>query len=283
MVRKLAGIDFPGVTTDDTVSRTAHVSVPAELIDPASGGLAVPGYGTMPPFLHHRTEHGLVDVGAVPGRRAAREHHGAGQPGRKRRPMTPATNCATASQRVLGVDVPLGPPDGRGPAPAAPADRRQHPAGRPLPGRPGAAASATPPTCTPRSAAPGSTWACRTRSTWAGSWPPRCTAGRRPLLDSYEAERRPAAQRVAMYDPGAVGADRPGTEVTALRGLVRRTCSARRDTATRRGAAGRRGHPATTWASDARPRRRAGRRTWCWTPNRAPVRLAELTGTAGRC
>ena len=47
LTRKLAGIDFPGVTKDDTVSRTANVTVPAELLDPSSGGLSIPGYGSI--------------------------------------------------------------------------------------------------------------------------------------------------------------------------------------------------------------------------------------------
>jgi 2-polyprenyl-6-methoxyphenol hydroxylase-like FAD-dependent oxidoreductase len=56
LTRKLSGIDFPGVSVDDTVSRTAAVTVPVDLIDPVTGGLVVPGYGTIPPMLHHRTE-----------------------------------------------------------------------------------------------------------------------------------------------------------------------------------------------------------------------------------
>lgn len=48
VTRKLCDIGFPGVTRDDSVSRTAHVTVPAELIDPATGGLNVPGYGPIP-------------------------------------------------------------------------------------------------------------------------------------------------------------------------------------------------------------------------------------------
>ena len=56
--------------------------------------------------------------------------------------------------------------------------------------------SATPRTSTRRGAATASTPASATRSTSAGSWPPSCRAGRRrSLLDSYEPERRPVAQR----------------------------------------------------------------------------------------
>jgi 2-polyprenyl-6-methoxyphenol hydroxylase-like FAD-dependent oxidoreductase len=45
-VRKLAGIDFPGHTSN-TVARIAHVTVPDE-IRSANGGLDVPGFGTLP-------------------------------------------------------------------------------------------------------------------------------------------------------------------------------------------------------------------------------------------
>jgi hypothetical protein len=77
--------------------------------------------------------------------------------------------------------------------------------GRPLPGRPtatgtggvllaGDAAHIHPPT-----AGRGSTSASRTRSTRAGSWPPRSAAGRRwGLPDSYELERRPVAASVLV-------------------------------------------------------------------------------------
>jgi 2-polyprenyl-6-methoxyphenol hydroxylase-like FAD-dependent oxidoreductase len=64
--RKLAGIDFPGITNDRTVSRAADVHVAAEFRDPGTGGLLVPGYGVIPPFLHHRTDRGLVAFAPFP-------------------------------------------------------------------------------------------------------------------------------------------------------------------------------------------------------------------------
>ena len=44
--RKLAGIGFPGATSDDVVARIVEVAVSADLVDTATGGLNVPGYGT---------------------------------------------------------------------------------------------------------------------------------------------------------------------------------------------------------------------------------------------
>ena len=49
-----------------TVSRSAHIAPPHRLLDPATGGLDVPGYGLIPPFLHHRTERGLFSWAPFP-------------------------------------------------------------------------------------------------------------------------------------------------------------------------------------------------------------------------
>src|SRR5262245_11544531 len=64
--RTLTGIGFPGVTNDRTVGRSAHVRVSNEFRDPATGGLIVPGYGVIPPFLHTRTERGIVSFAPFP-------------------------------------------------------------------------------------------------------------------------------------------------------------------------------------------------------------------------
>jgi 2-polyprenyl-6-methoxyphenol hydroxylase-like FAD-dependent oxidoreductase len=152
-VRKLAGIGFPGVTRDRTVSRTAHVSVPPEYVDPRSGVLLIPGYGPIPGFLHHRTERGLVAWALMPGRPAL---------------------LSVNEQGDADESVPFGLDELR--------DAFRSGATRGWPtgtATGGCSWSATPPTCTRRWAAPASTSACRTRSTSAGSWPGRSTAGRR--------------------------------------------------------------------------------------------------------
>jgi hypothetical protein len=66
------GIDFPGVTRDNTVSRTATATPPADWIDPVTGALNVPGYGMIPPLTHHRTETGCSCTVADPPVREAR-------------------------------------------------------------------------------------------------------------------------------------------------------------------------------------------------------------------
>jgi 2-polyprenyl-6-methoxyphenol hydroxylase-like FAD-dependent oxidoreductase len=65
--RKLSGIGFPGITYDRMTVCTAHATVPADWIDPATGALNVPGYGTILPFLPHRTERGGFSYAPMPG------------------------------------------------------------------------------------------------------------------------------------------------------------------------------------------------------------------------
>jgi len=60
-VRKLAGIDFPGVTSD-TVSRIGRVRVPADLITPGTGELDVPGAGRLTMFQPVRTPGGSYSI-----------------------------------------------------------------------------------------------------------------------------------------------------------------------------------------------------------------------------
>jgi 2-polyprenyl-6-methoxyphenol hydroxylase-like FAD-dependent oxidoreductase len=57
LTRKLAGIDFIGVTNDLMVSRSGSATVPPEYV--VDGVLNIPGYGPVPPFMHQRTERGL--------------------------------------------------------------------------------------------------------------------------------------------------------------------------------------------------------------------------------
>jgi hypothetical protein len=61
-VRKLAGIDFPGVTSD-TVARIGRVRVPAELIVAGTGELEVPGAGRLRIMQPVRTERGMYTLG----------------------------------------------------------------------------------------------------------------------------------------------------------------------------------------------------------------------------
>jgi 2-polyprenyl-6-methoxyphenol hydroxylase-like FAD-dependent oxidoreductase len=223
VIRKLTGIGFPGVSTDRTVSRTAHVTVPAALIDATTGGLVVPGYGTVPPFLHHRTERGLIVFAPFPSGPPLVSTAELRAPGEDdhREPEKPFTvdELCDSIRRVLGVDVPLGPPQGPGPhllrrltggntrlAEKFRADRVV------LLGDAAHVHSAI--------GGPGLNlglqdavnlgW--KLAATLHGWAPPG-------LLDSYETERQPAAQRVSMHTQAQGVLIGPGADVTALREL----------------------------------------------------------------
>ncbi|MFC4533395.1 FAD-dependent monooxygenase [Sphaerisporangium dianthi] len=284
VTRKLSGIEFPGVSRDGLISRTAHVSVPAEIIDPVTGGLDIPGYGIVPPFLHHRTERGLfvfapfltgplistMELEQEPGEAAAL-------------PALALPEVRESARRVLGAEVPFGPPEGEGPhllrrltggntrLAARFRDRRVLLAGD--------AAHV-------HSAIGGPGLNLGLQDTVNLGWklaaeihgwaPPE-------LLDSYEAERRPAAERVAMHTQAQSALIAPGSDVTALRELfgelLRDPRNARHIADTMAGAdirydmgGGEAGaaHPLTgRWAPDLTLDTGSG-----------PVRLAELTAGA---
>lgn len=113
VVRKASGIGFPGIGLDRMTTFSAHVAVPGELVDPATGGLRVPGAGVVRPFLPTRTPHGGFTWAPFPGRPpmvSTLEWDLPADPG-------PTTFDAVRASlaRVLGTDLPLGPPDGDGP------------------------------------------------------------------------------------------------------------------------------------------------------------------------
>ncbi|GLZ40458.1 FAD-dependent monooxygenase [Actinokineospora sp. NBRC 105648] len=112
-VRKAAGIAFPGVTYDRSTNRTAHVALPAELVDPTTGALNIPGHGRILPFLPVRTAHGGFAYAPLPGRPPLVATTEWDQPATGE-PMT-LDELRDSVRRVLGADIPLGPPPGDGP------------------------------------------------------------------------------------------------------------------------------------------------------------------------
>ncbi|GIF26017.1 FAD-dependent oxidoreductase [Paractinoplanes tereljensis] len=218
VTRKLAGIGFPGVTTDRTVSRTAHVTVPASYRDAVTGGLRVPGYGVIPPFLHHRTEFGLIAYAPFPDGRTLLSVNTYDMP-------APASDFTLAElQEALthvlgGIEVPLGPPDGDGPhllrrleaGNTRLAERYRD--GRVL--LVGDAAHV-------HSAMGGPGLNLGLQDAVNLGWKLAATVrGWAPdgLLDTYETERRPAGERVTMHTLAQRTLVGPGPEVTALRTL----------------------------------------------------------------
>ncbi|MFB7723794.1 FAD-dependent monooxygenase [Nocardia sp. NPDC056100] len=113
VVRKRSGIGFPGVSYDRTTTRTAHATISPDLVDPVTGMLRVPGYGEIRPFLPIRTEHGGLAYAPFPGRTplfSTTEWDRPAQDG----PMTLAEMQASIAY-VLGAEIELGPATGPGP------------------------------------------------------------------------------------------------------------------------------------------------------------------------
>src|SRR6185369_17285716 len=215
----LAGIGFPGVTENRVVSRTAHVSVPPELLDAATGGLNVPGYGLIPPFQHHRTDRGLFVFAKSPAGPYMVSTNEV--PESEVDDSTPFTiaELRESARRVLGVDVPLGPPEGDGPHLLRRlADRNTRLAERYRAGRillVGDAAHV-------HSAIGGPGLNLGLQDAINLGWKLAAEIhGWAPpgLLDTYETERRPDAERVVMHTQAQSALIGPGSTITALREL----------------------------------------------------------------
>ncbi|BBH69640.1 FAD-dependent oxidoreductase [Actinoplanes sp. OR16] len=216
-VRRLAGIAFPGVTTDRSVSRTATVSVPAASIDPGTGGLIVPGYGTVAPFQHTRTAHGLIAWAPFPGRPAMLTT--TEWPATTTGDDTPMSleEMRASAARVLGAAVDLQPPaepgllrrltSGNTRIAARYRDRRVLLVGdaahvHPAMGGPGLNLGL-------QDAANLGWKLAATIHGWAPDG----------LLDTYESERRPVAERVVVSTRAQQALIAPGDDVTGLRDL----------------------------------------------------------------
>ncbi|WP_031162083.1 FAD-dependent monooxygenase [Streptosporangium roseum] len=229
LTRKLSGIGFPGVTKDNMVSRTAHATVPASMIDPATGGLNLPGYGVIPPFMHHRTERGLFAFAPFPTGPAmvsVMEWDPAEADGR---PAPTLDEVRESVRRVLGADLPLGPPEGGGPhllrrltgGNTRMADRFRD--RRVLLVGDAAHVHAS-------IGGPGLNLGLQDAVNLGWKLAAEIHGWAPPgLLDSYEAERRPVAQRVVMHTQAQSALIAPGGEVTALRELFMELLGDRRN------------------------------------------------------
>ncbi|MGV0813215.1 FAD-dependent monooxygenase [Mycolicibacterium boenickei] len=215
-VRKKAGIEFPGLTTD-VVARVANVSLPDELRN-GLGGIDVPGVGRIP-FGHNRFDGGvLIFAEFQPGRpMLGTIEYGSALPDDA--PELTIDELRASAKRVVGADVPMDLPDWPGPH----ALRRingqntrqaaQYRAGNVfLVGDAAHVHSAM--------GGPGLNLGLQDAMNlgWklaaaVGGWAP---AG---LLDSYHSERWPAGQRVMMHSMAQAALMAAGPEVTALRTL----------------------------------------------------------------
>ncbi|MFC1440833.1 FAD-dependent monooxygenase [Streptacidiphilus sp. N1-10] len=215
VVRKLSRIAFPGVTRDSSVSRAGHVSVAQQMVGPG-GELVVPGFGVVPPFQHLRTEHGLIAWAPFPGGDPLISAVEWGQPAEGEASLDELRDSVG---RVLGADLPLGPPTGPGPhvmrrlfgGNTRIADRYR--AGRVL--LLGDAAHV-------HSAIGGPGLNLGLQDAVNLGW--KLAAELRGhaaegLLDTYQSERAPVARRVAMHTQAQSVLIQPGGDVTALREL----------------------------------------------------------------
>lgn len=226
--RKLAGIDFPGTSSHDVVARlAADVLPPDEWIDDDTGTFDVPGFGPIPPVPFLRTERGVFVWLRLGGRSAIGSIELDSSPVDDRNREDQAYEGVPVSlpelrasiERVLGVEVPLRPakPDG-------PSDLRRfvginsriasrYRAGRVL--LVGDAAHV-------HSAVGGPGLNLGLQDAVNLGWKLAAVLRGRvgpELLDTYETERRPAAERVLMHTRAQLALLRPGPEVTALREL----------------------------------------------------------------
>ncbi len=214
LTRKLCGIGFPGVTYDRRTLRMAHATVPADRVDPVTGGLIVPGHGTVFPFVGLRTETGGFNYAPLPGHPPTIATTEWDQPAADG-PLT-FEELRASIRRVLGVDVPIEPPTGAGPHLLS---RRDHGntrlADRFRDGRVfllGDAAHIY--------AQGGSGLNLGMQDAANLAW--KLAAALRgdaseELLDSYETERRQAATRIVTYAEAVSALLAPGRDVTALR------------------------------------------------------------------
>jgi 2-polyprenyl-6-methoxyphenol hydroxylase-like FAD-dependent oxidoreductase len=226
VTRKLAGIDFPGMSSNDVVARMGFDIVPPpEWVDPVSGALDVPGFGLLPPLGFHRVERGVLACGAL-GRRAAvicfeLDPTARAEPGEddfNGQPMS-LEELEASVKRVLGADLPLRPV-----SPDAPLDLRRfcginsRIASRYKTGRVilvGDAAHVHSPM-----GGPGLNLGLQDAVNLGWKLAAVLRGRIEPaLLDTYEAERRPAAERVIMHSRAQLALVRPGPEITALREL----------------------------------------------------------------
>ncbi|RDI50887.1 FAD-dependent monooxygenase [Nocardia mexicana] len=216
-VRKRSGIGFPGITADDHITRFGHATVPSELRT-ADGGIEIPGAGRFS-FGHNRVERGMfVFAELVPGRPMIGVTEYGGEAPPDDMPIT-FQELHDSVERVLGVPVPMTPPQGPGPhALRRMADQNTRLAERYREGAVfllGDAAHV-------HSAMGGPGLNLGLQDAINLGWKLAAEVqGRAPagLLDTYQSERYPVAERVMMHSLSQTALMAPGPEVTALRQL----------------------------------------------------------------
>jgi 2-polyprenyl-6-methoxyphenol hydroxylase-like FAD-dependent oxidoreductase len=219
-VRKKIGVSFDGFTDQSVISRAAHVAVPASSISAETGELVLPGGDRIGLYAWHRTERGAyVMVPHTPGVVMASVIEWDGPPIADDTPVT-VDEVRDSLSRVLAQDLPLAAP----PTPGPHLLRRGYVANTRIAssyrhGRVFLAGDAA--HVHPAVGAPGLNLGLQDAANlgWklaaqAHGWAPP------GLLDSYQAERRPAAERVTMHTQAQLALMSPGPAITALRQVV---------------------------------------------------------------
>jgi 2-polyprenyl-6-methoxyphenol hydroxylase-like FAD-dependent oxidoreductase len=215
LVRKMLGVDFPGFTSP-MVSRLAHVHIPDELRRPNSS-IEIPGFGLLP-FGHSRFDRGgIIYAEFEPGRSMLGTIEFG--PPVAEVPMSLA-EVRDSARRVLGVDIPFEEPKGPGPHALRRINgQNTRIAERYRDGRVlllGDAAHVHSPL-----GGPGLNLGLQ--DTMNLGWKLAAQInGAAPdgLLDTYQSERYPVAQRVMMHSLAQIALMSPGPEVAALRTLL---------------------------------------------------------------
>jgi 2-polyprenyl-6-methoxyphenol hydroxylase-like FAD-dependent oxidoreductase len=215
-VRKLTGIGFPGRTTVDSVARAAHVALPESAI--VDGQLQVEGYGSLASASFTRTEHGVFVFAVLePGKPIMTTIEWGPAPGDDVE-MT-VEELRESVRRVLGADVPISVPQFDGPKMLRRLSggntriAEKYREGRVfLVGDAAHVHSAMggPALNLGIQDAANLGWKLAAQvNGWAPEW----------LLDTYEQERKPLAERVVMHTQAQSALVAPGGEVTSLREL----------------------------------------------------------------
>jgi 2-polyprenyl-6-methoxyphenol hydroxylase-like FAD-dependent oxidoreductase len=219
VVRKLCGIDFPGITDRGFVSRSGQVSIHPPVAVPGTGELEVPGVGRLRPATFTRTDKGMFAYGMFqPGRYRVAVYEWAPSPLEDSTSM-PLDELRDAVRRVIGGDVPMSEPAGGEPAAlrrSTGINSRQ--AERYRQGRVfllGDAAHV-------HSGVGGPGLNLGMQDALNLGWKLAAEVhGWAPegLLDTYHSERHPAGQRVMMHTRAQMALLSPGANISALREL----------------------------------------------------------------
>lgn len=219
LIRKAAGIAFPGTSDDRVVDRTALIG-PNDHIEIRPGGrVVIEGLGEIPAAFH-RTERGVFTLLAHDPERplintAEWEESPAGDSPGAGAPMA-MPEMEESVERVIGVRLPLAPPPEGAPALLRRmCGRNSRLAERYRDGRvflAGDAAHVSHGPTLDAALQDAANLAWKLAAT-LGGWAPK------DLLDSYETERRASGERVLMHTRAGTALLAPGGDVTALRQL----------------------------------------------------------------